>query len=396
LGDPADARAPQRTYGRVKRTSEDPMSESFETIIIGGGQAGLATGYHLAERDRSFVILEANERIGDSWRRHYDSLRLYSPARFNALPGWAGALDPWTYPTKDEMADYLEAYAKRFELPVIPGVRVERLSRDGGRYLVRAGAHRLTADNVVVASGTFQDPIVPELAAHLDPAILQLHSSEYRNPSQLRPGPVLVVGAAHSGADIAHEVAASHPTVLSGRVNGEMPFDIEGRVAHVALPVLWRVANHVLTVRTPIGRKVRVKVRAHGGPLLRVKRAHLREAGVDHVEARVEGVSDGKPVLADGQVLDVANVVWCTGFGKDVGWIDVPVTGEDGWPEQTAGAVESSPGLFFVGLPFLFSFASMLVGGVGRDAERVATQIAGRAPREDEDEVSYLRARAPA
>jgi len=355
------------------------MSTRFETVIIGGGQAGLATGYHLGRRDRSFVVLEANDRIGDNWRRHYDSLRLYSPARFNALPGWSGDMDPWTYPTKDEVADYLEAYAHRFELPVITGVRVDRLRQHGEGYVLHAGAHRFAADNVVVASGTFQEPIVPPFAGELDPGVLQLHSSEYRRPAQLKPGAALVVGASHSGADIAHEVAARHPTVLSGRINGELPFDIEGRAARVALPILWRAANHVLTLRTPLGRKMRQKVRAHGGPLLRIKRAHLREAGVEHVEARVEGVRDGMPLLADGRVLDVANVIWCTGFGKDVSWIDVPVTGEDGWPEQTRGVVESSPGLYFVGLPFLFSFASMLIGGVGRDARRVAEHILMRA-----------------
>lgn len=356
------------------------MSQRFETVIIGGGQAGLAVGYHLAQQDRSCVILEANDRIGDNWRRHYDSLRLYSPARFNALPGWPVPLDPWAYPSKDEMADYLETYARRLELPVVTGVRVDRVRRDGDRYDVRAGAHHFVADNVVVASGTFQEPVVPELAADLDPRIRQLHSSQYRRPGDLQAGPVLVVGASHSGADIAYELAlAGHPTVLSGRINGEMPFDIEGRAAHVALPILWRVANHVLTVRTPIGRKVRAKVRAHGGPLLRIKRSHLLEADVEHVEARVEDVRDGLPVLADGRVLDVANVVWCTGFGKDVSWIDADVTGEDGWPEQTAGVVDSSPGLYFVGLPFLYSFASMLVGGVGRDARRVADHIVARA-----------------
>jgi putative flavoprotein involved in K+ transport len=356
--------------------SEVVMTQEFDTVIIGGGQAGLATGYHLARADRSFVILEAHDRIGDNWRRHYDSLRLYSPARFNALPGWPGTLEPWTYPTKDELADYLEAYALRFELPVVTGVRVDELRRDGGRYVIRAGAHHFVTDNVVVASGTFQEPIVPDFATRLDPWIRQLHSSEYRRPDQLEPGPVLVVGASHSGADIALEVAASHPTVLSGRVNGELPFDIEGRGARVALPILWQVANHVLTVRTPIGRKVRAKVRAHGGPLLRVKRAHLREAGVELTEERVEGIRDGRPALTDGTVLEVANVIWCTGFGKDTSWIDLPVTGEDGWPEQSHGAAESSPGLYFVGLPFLFSFASMLVGGVGRDARRVASAIA--------------------
>jgi putative flavoprotein involved in K+ transport len=371
------------------------MSERFETVIVGGGQAGLAVGYHLARHDRSFVVLEANERIGDNWRRHYDSLRLYSPARFNSLPGWAGPLAPWTYPTKDETADYLEAYARRFELPVITGVRVERVRQAGDRYELRAGAHRFLADNVVVASGTFQEPIVPPLASELDPEIHQLHSSEYRRPAQLRPGPVLVVGASHSGADIAHEVAlADHPTVLSGRINGQLPFDIEGRAAHVALPILWRVANHVLTVRTPVGRKVRAKVRAHGGPLLRIKRTHLRDAGVEHVEDRVEAVENGLPVLAGGRVLEVSNVIWCTGFGKDVSWIDMPVTGDDGWPEQTNGIVESSPGLYFVGLPFLYSFASMLVGGVGRDARCVAEHIVGRVDAERPRELESIGAAA--
>jgi putative flavoprotein involved in K+ transport len=354
------------------------MSEKFETVIIGAGQAGLAIGYHLAQRDRSFVILEANDRVGDNWRKRFDSLRLYSPARYDGLPGWPVPLDPWAFPTKDEIADYLEAYAQRFELPVITGAGVDSLRRDGDGYVVRAGAHRFAADNVVVASGTFQEPKLPEFAGELDPAITQMHSNEYRNPSQLQDGPVLVVGCSHSGADIALEVAASHPTVLSGRVHGEVPFDIESRAARRVFPVLWFLANRVLTVKTPLGRKARPHIRAGGGPLLRVKRAHLLAAGVERTDARVAGVRDGKPVLDDGRVLDVANVIWCTGFGKDVSWIEIPVTGEDGWPEQTRGVVESSPGLYFVGLPFLQAFASMLVGGVGRDAERVARHIAGR------------------
>ena len=356
------------------------MSQYFETVVVGGGQAGLAVGYHLSQRDRSFVILEGSERIGDNWRNRFDSLRLFSPARYAGLPGWGMPLDGWTYPSKDDMADYLEQYAERFELPVITGVSVDSVRKDGDRYVLRSGAHRFVADNVIVASGTFQEPVVPEFARRLDPAIRQLHSSEYRNPSQLLEGPALVVGCSHSGADIALEVARYHPTVLSGRMHGEVPVDIEGRGAHVVLPVLWFLANRVLTVKTPLGRKMRPEVRAHGGPLLRVKRAHLRTAGVERTDARVAGVRDGKPVLDDDRVLDVANVIWCTGFGKDVSWIDVAVAGEDGWPEQTRGVVESSPGLYFVGLPFLYSFASMLIGGVGRDAERVAEHIAAREP----------------
>jgi putative flavoprotein involved in K+ transport len=379
---PMRAREPGRTVAAPTDTSEGgAMTEQFETVIIGGGQAGLSAGYHLAEQDRSFVILEANERIGDNWRRRFDSLRLYSPARYDALPGWGMPVDPWTYPTKDQLADYFEAYAERFALPVITGITVDGLRRDGDGYLVQAGAQQFRAENVVVASGTFQDPIVPGFAAELDPAIVQLHSDAYRNPSQLQDGPVLVVGCSHSGADIALELAPGHEVVLSGPVRGEAPFDIEGRLARVVIPVLWFLANHVLTMKTPIGRRMRAEVRAHGGPLLRVKRKHLQAAGVERTDARVAGVSDGRPVLDDGRALDVANVVWCTGFGKDTSWIEFPHLGEDGWPEQSGGVAEASPGLYFVGLPFLQAFGSMLVGGVGRDAERVAAHIVARPAR---------------
>jgi len=371
------------------------MTEQFETIVIGAGQAGLAVGYHLAQRDRPFVILEAAERVGDNWRRRFDSLRLFTPARYDALPGCELPLGGWAFPTKDELADYLESYAQRFELPVVTGVAVDSLLRDGARYVVRAGPHRFEATNVVVASGTFNEPIVPEFAPELDPSILQLHSDEYRNPAQLHDGPVLVVGCSHSGADIALEVAARHTTVLSGRVHAELPFALEGRVGRAALPLLWLVWNRVLTMNTPIGRRVRPKIRAGGGPLLRVKRAHLAAAGVERTDARVAGVRDGRPLLDDGRVLDVANVIWCTGFGKDVSWIELPVTGEDGWPEQERGVVAAHPGLYFLGLPFLHAFASMLVGGAGRDAERVAAHIATRAPLASERSAADTAKRRP-
>ncbi len=354
-------------------------TEHFETVIIGAGQAGLSTGYHLQRCGRQFLILEAHPRVGDVWRRRFDSLKLYSPAQYDGLPGMPFPAERWSYPTKDEMGDYLEAYAERFALPVRTGVSVDRLSRDGDRYVISAGDQTFECDNVVIASGTFQHPIWPEFASQLDPRIRQLHSGDYLNPSQLLPGPVLVVGASHSGSDIAYEVArAEHATVLSGKVRGEIPFPQVSRRARVALPIMWFLANHVLTERTPLGRKIRPEIRAHGGPLIRVKRADLAAAGVEHTDARVAGVLDGKPVLDDGRVVDVTNVVWCTGFDKDSSWIDVPVVGADGWPEQKRG--EAAPGLYFVGLPFLYAFASMLVGGVGRDAKRVAARIASSRP----------------
>jgi putative flavoprotein involved in K+ transport len=356
----------------------DPVR--VETVVIGAGQAGLSAGYHLARRGREFVILDAGRRVGDNWRAHWDSLRLYSPARVASLPGMRFPAPPASYPTKDQMADFLETYAASFDLPVRTGVRVARLAREDGGYLVTTDGPSFRCDNVVVASGTFgRAPYVPGFAGELDPGILQLHSSAYKNPAQLRPGRVLVVGASHSGGDIAYEAGmAGHPTVLSGRIQGEVPFDIDRRPAHVVFPVLYFLAKHVLTLRTPLGRKLRPEVRRHGGPLIRVKRADLTRAGVELAAARTAGVRDGRPVLEGGRVVEAANLVWCTGFRHDFSWIDLPVIGDDGWPLETRGVVPSSPGLYFAGLAFQYAFASMLIGGAGRDAEYVVRHLCAR------------------
>ncbi|WP_406404618.1 NAD(P)/FAD-dependent oxidoreductase [Streptomyces sp. NBC_00879] len=358
-------------------------ADRIETVIIGAGQAGLAAGFHLVRRGRPFVILDANARVGDNWRCHWDSLRLFSPARVVSLPGMRFPAPPMSFPGKDAMADFLETYAAAFALPVRGGHRVTRLCRDDGKYVVTTNRSTFVCDNVVVASGTFgRTPYVPDFADKLDPGIVQMHSSAYKNPDQLRPGGALVVGASHSGGDIAFEAgSAGHATVLSGPIHGEVPVDIEGRAAHAVFPVLWFLAQHLLTLRTPIGRKMRPEVRAHGGPLIRIKRADLARAGVEMVPARTVGVSDGLPVLDGGRVLDVANVVWCTGFRQDFSWIDLPVTGDDGWPVEERGVVPSSPGLYFVGLAFQYAFASMLIGGAGRDAEHVVKHLTGGAVR---------------
>ena len=347
------------------------------TLIIGGGQSGLTAAYHLTRMGRDCLVLDAGERVGDSWRRRWPSLRLYSPARYDSLPGMPFPAPRHSFPTGREMADYLEAYAQRFELPVRTGVLVESLSKEGDRYVAVANGERFEATNVIIATGGFVDPYVPELARELDSSITQLHSHDYRGPEQLREGAVLVVGAAHSGGDIAHEVAvAGHETLLSGRDTGQIPFRLEGQAMKVVFPILRFVWTRVLTVRTPIGRKARRKMRAHGGPLLRVKSSDLRAVGVERV-ARVAGVADGLPVLEDGRVVEVANVVWCTGFHNDYSWIRFPLPiGEDGYPEQTRGAVHGVPGLYFVGLKFQDSFGSTLILGAVRDAERVAKQIA--------------------
>jgi putative flavoprotein involved in K+ transport len=355
-------------------------SERYETVVIGGGQAGLAVGHHLKQSGRPFVILDGSERIGDSWRRRWDSLRLYSPASHDGLPGMPFPAPRNTYPTTHEMADYLEAYAARFKLPVHCGVTVDKLERRDGRYLASAGARQWHASNVIIAIGSFRDARVPAFAADLDRAIVQLHSSEYRGPAQLRDGPVLVVGAAHSGADIAHEVAKNHPTLLSGPSTGELPFRCDGPLArHLLPPVMRFVATRVLTVRTPVGRKARTKIRKGGGPLLRYRSPELSAAGVERTLERTTGVIDGKPVLEGGRVVDAANVVWCTGFRNDYAWIRFPLPlGDDGFPEQERGAVKGCPGLYFAGLIFQDSFSSMLILGARRDGERVARQVVAR------------------
>jgi putative flavoprotein involved in K+ transport len=259
-------------------------------------------------------------------------------------------------------------------------MRVDRLRRTAGNgdgYELSAGGSGYRARQVIVATGPFQRPFVPDFAARLDPAILQLHSADYRNPTQLADGPVLVVGVSHSGADIAHEVAsAGHVTILSGVERGQLPFSVDSRRMRLLWPVMRFVASSVLTLGTPIGRKVAPKVRAHGGPLLRVRRTDLERAGVRRYLARTTGVRDGRPLLADGTALDVANVIWCTGFRPDFSWIELPILGEDGWPLQSRGVVEVALGLYFIGLPFLYAFASMLVIGAARDAEYVTEQVA--------------------
>jgi putative flavoprotein involved in K+ transport len=358
-------------------TVDRMTTERFDTIVVGGGQAGLATGYHLRRRGASFVILEAHDRIGESWRRRWDSLRLFTPARNSGLPGRPFPAPGHTFPTKDEVADYLEAYARTMDLPVRTGVHVDSLDRtDDGGFVICAGDDRYEAAHVVVATGGYGEPRVPVFAADLSPEIRQLHSSEYRRASSLQAGAVLVVGASNSGGEIAHSAAsAGHETWLAGRDTGQMPFDIDGRVARVVDHAFWPFIHHVVTLRTPIGRRARPFLQQHGGPLERIRKRELEEVGVRRVVARAVGVADGLPRLEDGQVLDVRNVVWATGFRHDFPWIRVPVIGPDGWPIHDRGVSPSVPGLFFVGLPFQYAASSALIGGVGRDAEHVVDRL---------------------
>ena len=250
--------------------------ERIGTVVAGGGQAGLVIGYYLRRHGEPFVILEADGRVGDSWRRRWDSLRLFTFPRYASLPGWHIPVE--TCPTRDQMADYLEQYATRFDLPVRTGVRVTRVSRHGELFLVQTDHGRYLADQVVLASGAHQRQRTPSFASSLDPSIRQIHSLDYRHPGQLAPGNVLVVGAGNSGTDIALDAAESHDTWLAGRHPGQVPVDIDSARARPGIPIVMFVFKHLLTLRTPMGRARRPDALQHGAGLIRNKLEHLDAA----------------------------------------------------------------------------------------------------------------------
>jgi putative flavoprotein involved in K+ transport len=356
------------------------MSEQrtdIDTIVIGGGQAGLAVGYHLSRRGVPFVILDAGQRTGDSWRNRWDTLRLFTPHMVTRLPGMRYPQKGWDFATKDELANFLETYARHFELPIRHGTSVDRLTRDEEHFIVRTRNGESTANNVVVAMSSWQKPKIPVFASDLDPGIIQLHVAEYKNPSQLAAGDALVVGAGNSGAEIAMELSASHRVLLSGPSTGSVPFRPEKPSGRILMPIVGFVFLHrVLSLATPIGRKARPKLISKGEPLIRTKPKDLAAAGVERVP-RVVGVDHGYPRLEDGTVIEIDNVVWCTGFEPGLDWIDLPIF-EDGRVVHDRGVVGAEPGLFFVGQKYLYAPSSSTLLGVDRDAGYIADRVAER------------------
>lgn len=347
--------------------------ERYELVIIGGGQAGLSAGYWLAQRDIDFVILDASARTGDSWRKRWDSLQLFTPAKYSALPGLAFPGEPYQLPNKEAVADYLEWYARVFDLPIRHSVRVSALRRNGQRFELDTDGNAFEADNVIVATGPFQTPRIPELAFMLRGDIVQLHSSGYRNPGQLPDGHVLVVGAANSGAQIAMELARSQPTYLAGRAVGSMPRRILGRDVFD-----WLYATAMKPgADSWLGRRIRSNILGSTDALIGITERDIRRAGVART-GRIGAVRDGLPALGDGTALDVKGIVWATGFRPDFAWIDLPAFGPDGFPKHERGVVADQPGLFFLGLRFQHQLNSSLIGGVGADAEFIARAVMSR------------------
>lgn len=353
------------------------MTTTYDTIVIGAGQAGLSAGYHLSKLGKPFVILDAADRVGGSWLNRWDSLKLFTPSIRDSLPGLEIG-GGFHFPTREEMVGYLERYAETFRLPLRLNTPVDGIFREDDRFLVTAGDESFAADNVILAIGTHRSPKTPDFASQLSPAITQLHSVDYRNPGQLRPGRVLIVGAGNSGAEIAVDIGDTREVLLSGRNVGYLPIDIRGWQGKAFFPAIWWVWEHVLTERRKPGRKVQAEVlEGHGELLIRQKEKDLVAAGVERVP-RISAVVDGMPQTEDGTVLSVENVIWCTGFTPDFAWIDLPGLDSSGRLDTDRGCVVGQPGLFVLGQEFQYMFNSHTVGGVGKDAAYVVRQIAAR------------------
>ena len=347
------------------------MNRLYDTVVIGAGQAGLAAGYYLQRAGVRFTLLDAGDDIGAAWEQRWDSLRLFTPARYNGLPGMPFPGERYSLPTKDEVAEYLKAYAERFDLPVRLRTRVSSVRRNGETYTISTtGGESLGARSIIVATGANQQPYVPTFAAALPSEIVQLHSSGYRRPSQLPAGRVLVVGAGNSGAQIALELADSGRSVLlSGPDTGSLPRRFLGRDIYDWLwPTLMRPS-----VESAIGRRLMRGRFFAGDPLVGMSATSLQRANLTRV-GKTSGVRDGRPLLEDGSVVPgIAAVVWCTGFRPDFGWIELPVLGLDGYPVHQRGLAPDAPGLAFLGMRYQYRVGSALLGGVGEDAAYVAS-----------------------
>lgn len=351
--------------------------QQLDALVVGAGQAGLAAGHHLAGMRLHFAILESADRIGDQWRGRWDSLRLFTPAQNDGLPGLSFPAAKGAFPAKEEMAAYLEGYAEHFNLPVRTGTHVSGVRRIDDGFEVVTDSGTLRARNVIVAAGANTLPRIPAAANELAPGIHQLHTSQYRRPSDIPEGDVLVVGAGTSGAEIAKELAATHRIFIAGRPTRHIP----DPVLRYAGAAYWRLIHSVLTIETYPGRKVAADFHKRGAPLIRISVKDLDRAGVVRLP-RVTGAMDGHLAFdgdpaAGARAMGVSTVIWATGYQPSLEWVEgLPVT-EWGWPVTRRGVVPELPGLYFVGMRFQYALTSGLIGGVGRDAAFVVSHLAG-------------------
>jgi putative flavoprotein involved in K+ transport len=373
------------TDSSADRTPAAQPAPSFDVVVIGAGQAGLAMGYFVSRQRRRFVILDAAGSIGAAWRERWESLTLFTPRRYNSLPGNTFLGDPDGYPNRDEVIAYLEQYAETFELPIELNSPVRRLTAENGRFVLEVDGRTITANQVVVATGPFQAPYMPELSDRLEPDVFQTHSTGYRKPSDVPDGTVLIVGGGNTGFQIAKELSATHKVYLSvGSRQTPLPQRILGR------DLFWWLAKSRLlntTVESRLGRRMRDRETLIGSSPRELKRRYgveLKPRAVDASERRVR--------FEDGSELEVNAVIWATGFRPDYSWIDLPVFDPDGRLRHRRG-VTDVPGLHFLGLTWQHTRGSALLGWVKDDAEFIAERIAARQDARDRSDSPTAAAR---
>jgi putative flavoprotein involved in K+ transport len=347
-------------------------SNRRDVIVVGGGQAGLAVGYFLTRQGRDFTILEAADEPAAAWRKRWDSLKLFTPARYDALPGLPFPGDPDRYPTRDEVATYLADYARRFDLPVELNSRVNKIRSVDDTYVVELDDRTYTTDQVVVATGPFQLPFAPPIAEQLSEGVVQMHSTGYRSPQSVPQGRVLVVGGGNTGFQIAEELSAAREVHLSiGSRQTPLPQRILGRDLFWYLEGLGLLRK---TTESRIGQRMSGRDTLVGSTPRRLRRRH----GVE-LHGRAVAADGSSVQFADNSQLDVDAVIWATGFRTDHAWIDVPVFDQAGTLEHKRG-VTGSPGLYFVGLSWQHTRGSALLGWVKDDAAHIAAKVAAFRP----------------
>jgi len=348
--------------------SDSTVRERVDVLVIGAGQAGLAMGYHLARIELSFLIVDPGPEVGHAWRSRWRSLKLFTAGQYNSLPGLQFPAEPDTYPGRDAVADYLQAYAAEFDLPVRLRTTVERLSRNDGRYVAETTSDSIEAEQVVVATGPFQVPFTPGIAGDLDPALTQMHSAAYQGPEDLPEGTTLVVGAANSGQQIALKLSQSRPVDIAvGQKLPTLPQRWLGRD-------LWWWLSTTRLARIPVtsrpGKRLSQRDVVIGGGL-----RQLRKEGVG-VRPRVTSAAGRALTFEDGEEAEYEGVVWATGFRSDHSWIDVPAVRDEGEQIRHRRGVTDAPGLYLLGMTWQHTRTSALLGWVGIDAAYIAEQIA--------------------
>lgn len=388
------------------------MAVKHPVIIVGAGQSGLAVAWYLKQKEISFIVLEANEKVGDNWRHRWQGLRLFSPARYDSLPGMAFPASPWYLPNKDEAGNYLEAYAEKFELPVKTGVQVDAVTVLQGlspensnleaensnaslisqgwphkppRFELSTSQGTMSCDHLIIASGSYRTPLRPVIPG-IPEDLPQLHSFDYRTGDYFPKGKILVVGAGASGQQIASLLAADREVVLSGPKVHNLPRRILGRDVY-----WWMYKTGVVTTRrdTRRGRKMFEQSKKQGDISVGESKKRQKELGIQRLGRFIEW-RDGKAILDTctktspnsthpaehvKEIEDIKGIVWATGYKNDYSWIKADVVGEDGEPDHLRGVSNTVPGLYFIGLKFQYRVNSATLGGVGRDAEYLAGLI---------------------